>query len=96
MGGSQDLTYGIYLAFEKMGRKFSFVTVDSRLDMGIIDDEIKPGSYLIPILSRKKELLFNYTNIGHQTYFVDQGDVDFLKDNFHNTLPSNNIVKFAP
>ena len=93
MGGSQDLTYGIYLAFEKMGRKFSFVTVDSRLDMGIIDDEIKPESYLIPILSRKKELLFNYTNIGHQTYFVDQGDVDFLKDNFHNTLRLGDVRK---
>jgi len=93
MGGSQDLTYGIYLAFEKMGRKFSFVTVDSRLDMGIIEDEVKPESYLIPILSRKKELLFNYTNLGHQTYFVDQGDVDFLKDNFHNTIRLGDIRK---
>ncbi|MCK4746300.1 MAG: formimidoylglutamase, partial [Bacteroidales bacterium] len=86
LGGSQDLTYGIYLAFEKLDRKFSFATIDSRLDMGIIDDKIKPESYLIPILSRKKELLFSYTNLGHQTYFVDQGDVDFLKDNFHQTL----------
>ncbi len=93
MGGSQDLTYGIYLAFEKMGRKFSFATVDSRLDMGIIDDEIKPESYLIPILSRKKELLFNYTNIGHQTYFVDQADIDFLKDNFHATLRLGDVRK---
>jgi hypothetical protein len=86
MGGSQDLTYGIYLAHEKMERKFSFATVDSRLDMGVIADEIKPESYLIPILSRKKELLFSYTNIGHQTYFVDHGDLDFLRDNFHNSI----------
>ncbi|MBA7561563.1 Formimidoylglutamase [subsurface metagenome] len=91
LGGSQDLTYGIYLAFEKLDRKFSFVTIDSRLDMGIIDDQIKPESYLIPILSRKKELLFSYTNLGHQTYFVDQGDVDFLKDNFHHTLRLGDI-----
>lgn len=86
MGGSQDLTYGIYLAHEKMERKFSFATVDSRLDMGVIADEIKPESYLIPILSRKKELLFSYTNIGHQTYFVDHSDLDFLRDNFHNSI----------
>ncbi len=86
LGGSQDLTYGIYLAHEKMERKFSFATVDSRLDMGVIADEIKPESYLIPILSRKKELLFSYTNIGHQTYFIDQGDLDFLRDNFHNSI----------
>jgi arginase family enzyme len=93
IGGSQDLTFGIYLAYEKIGRKFSFVTVDSRLDMGIIDDEIKPESYLIPILSRKKELLFNYTNIGHQTYFVDQADMDFLKDNFHSTFRLGDVRK---
>ena len=86
MGGSQDLTYGIYLAHEKMDRKFSFASVDARLDMGVIADEIKPESYLIPILSRKKELLFSYTNIGHQTYFVDHGDLDFLRDNFHNSI----------
>jgi len=91
LGGSQDLTYGIYLAFEKLDRKFSFATIDSRLDMGIIDNQIKPESYLIPILSRKKELLFSYTNLGHQTYFVDQGDIDFLKDNFFQTLRVGDI-----
>jgi formiminoglutamase len=91
LGGSQDLTYGIYLAFEKLDRKFSFATVDSRLDMGLIDDQIKPESYLIPILSRKKELLFSYANLGHQTYFVDQADVDFLHDNFHQTLRQGDI-----
>ncbi len=91
LGGSQDLTYGIYLAFEKRNRKFSFVTVDSRLDMGLIGNDIKPESYLVPILSRNKELLFSYSNLGHQTYFVDQGDMDFLRDNFHQTLRLGDI-----
>jgi hypothetical protein len=61
--------------------------------MGIIDDQIKPESYLIPILSRKKELLFSYANIGHQTYFVDQGDLDFLRDNFHQSIRLGEIRK---
>ncbi len=91
LGGSQDLSYGIYLAFEKLNRKFSFVTIDSRLDMGIINDQIKPESYLIPMLSRKKELLFSYSNLGHQTYFVDQGDIDFLRDNYHQSLRLGDI-----
>jgi arginase family enzyme len=96
LGGSQDLTYGMYLAFEKLDRKFSFATIDSRLDMGIIDDQIKPESYLIPILSRKKELLFSYTNLGHQTYFVDQGDIDYLKDNYFQTLRVGDIRQDMP
>jgi formiminoglutamase len=86
LGGSQDLTYGIYLAYEKLDKLFNFATVDSRLDLGIIQDEIKPESYLIPILSRKKELLFNYTNLGHQKYLVDQEDIDFLQQQFHDTV----------
>jgi hypothetical protein len=70
---------------------FSFVTVDSRLDMGIIQDEIKTESYLIPILSRNKELLFNYTNLGHQKYLVDQEDIEFLQHQFNNTVRLGDI-----
>lgn len=91
LGGSQDLTYGIYLAYEKIDALFNFVTVDSRLDLGIIQDEIKPESYLIPMLSRKKELLFNYTNLGHQKYLVDQEDIDFLQQQFNDTIRLGDI-----
>jgi arginase family enzyme len=91
LGGSQDLTYGIYLAYEKLNSLFNFVTVDSRLDLGIIQDEIKPESYLIPILSRKKELLFNYTNLGHQKYLVDQEDIDFLQQQCNDTIRLGDI-----
>jgi len=91
LGGSQDITYGFYLAFEQLNPLFSFVTVDSRLDMDIIQDEIKTESYLIPILSRKKELLFNYTNLGHQKYLVDQNDIDFLQQQFNDTIRLGDI-----
>ena len=91
MGGSQDLTYGTYLAFEKMESLFSFATVDSRLDMGIISDEVSPDTYLIPILSRKKELLYNYTNLGHQKYLVDWQDFEFLNQQFHDTIRLGDI-----
>jgi arginase family enzyme len=91
LGGSQDLTYGIYLAYEKLDTLFNFVTVDSRLDLGIIQDEIKPESYLIPMLSRKKELIFNYTNLGHQKYLVDQEDIDFLQNQFNETIRLGDI-----
>ena len=91
LGGSQDVTYGIYLAYEKLDALFNFVTVDSRLDLGIIQDEIKPESYLIPMLSRKKELVFNYTNLGHQKYLVDQEDINFLQDQFNETLRLGDI-----
>lgn len=91
IGGSQDLTYGIYLAYEKLDKIFNFVSVDSRLDLGIIQNEMKPESYLIPMLSRKKELVFNYTNLGHQKFLVDQEDIDFLQNQFHDTVRLGDI-----
>lgn len=81
-GGSQELTYGCYLAFEAAGRSTGFVSVDARLDMGIIEEEITAGSYLVPILSGKRDILISYTNLGHQKYFVDQQDLDYL-DRYH-------------
>ena len=91
MGGSQDLTFGTYLAFETGKIPFNLVTVDSRLDMGIIGDDIKPESFLIPILSRNRELLFSYTNLGHQKYFIDQQDLDFLDKHYHQSIRLGDI-----
>jgi len=91
LGGSQDLTFGSYLTFEAGKIPFNFVTIDSRLDMGLIGDEIKPESFLIPILSRKKELLFSYTNLGHQKYFIDQQDLDFLDRHYYQSVRLGDI-----
>ncbi len=100
LGGSQDLSYGSFLAFENKGDKFNFVTIDSRLDMGIIGDDITSESYLIPILTRSTNLLSSYTNIGHQKYLVDQQDIDFLQERYYPTIRlgdvRSNISKIEP
>ena len=90
-GGTQDLTYGSFLAFESDSQPIGFVSVDSRLDMGIIEDEIRPDSYLIPILSRNREALLYYTNLGHQKYFVDQQDLDYLEQYFYQSIRLGDI-----
>lgn len=91
LGGSQDLTFGTYLAFEAGKIPFNLVTIDTRLDMGIIGDDIRAESFLVPILSRNKELLLSYTNLGHQKYFIDQQDLDFLDKHFHQSVRLGDI-----
>lgn len=83
LGGSQDLTYPIYLAFESISRIINMVSIDSRIDINIADED-KTGeqSYLSRIIMRKPNYLFNFTNIGYQSYFVDQDDVKLLNDLF--------------
>jgi len=90
-GGTQDLTYGSFLAFESAKHPIGFVSVDSKLDMGIIDDEIRAESYLIPVLSRNREVLLSYTNLGHQKFFVDQQDLDYLNQYYFQSIRLGDI-----
>ncbi|MVN21182.1 formimidoylglutamase [Mucilaginibacter arboris] len=76
IGGSQDLTYAQYLAYEVLEQKVDLVIVDAHLDM---EDDTFPDSiettssaYLNKIFMHEPDMLFNYSNLGYQTYFVNQ------------------------
>ncbi len=79
IGGSQDLTYANYLAYESLGRIINIVTVDSSIDLGTNKDKINNISYLNAIFTHKPNYLFNFTNIGYQTYFVDQDALELME-----------------
>ncbi len=76
IGGSQDLSYGVDLALNKKNSMYSFLSIDARLDLGFKEKTISSRNYLDTILPNKDPRFFNYTNIGHQTYFTP----DRLKD----------------
>lgn len=71
IGGSQDLTYANYLAYEHMEQTVNVVTVDYRLDFGKDENELNSKSFLNKIILHKPNYLFNYSNIGHQRYLVE-------------------------
>ena len=75
IGGGQDLTYPQYMAYENLEQKVDLVVVDSKFDL---DEDTEEGvlttstSYLSKIFLHQPNYLFNYSNIGYQTYFVNQ------------------------
>ena len=77
IGGSQDLTYGMFSAYEFLKRKVNLVTFDARIDLQNANNELKSDSYLSTILVRR-DTLFNYVNIGQQIYFLDDKEIAFL------------------
>lgn len=79
IGGSQDLTFANYRAYEKLGQIINVFIVDSSFDLGDAETEIDAQSYLSKIILHQPNFLFNYTNIGYQTYFVDQEAVDLME-----------------
>lgn len=76
IGGGQDLTYAQYLAYESLEQKVDLVIVDPKFDLddSVHDSSIETGStsYLNKILLHQPNYLFNYSNIGYQTYYVNQ------------------------
>ena len=78
IGGSQDLTYANYLAYEKLEQTINLVTVDSCFDLGAPDQKLDSQSYLSKIILHQPNFLFNYSNIGYQTYFVDNNALELM------------------
>lgn len=82
LGGSQDLTFANYQAYEDLGQIINIVSVDPLFDLGNNESEINSQSYLSRIILHQPNYLFNFSNIGYQTYFVDQEGIDLMKNLF--------------
>jgi len=79
IGGSQDLTLANYQAYEELGQIINIVSVDSKFDLGLEKNgKITNQAYLNHIFTHEPNYLFNYTNLGYQTYFVDQDAIDLM------------------
>jgi len=78
IGGSQDLCFANYRAYEKLGQIINIFAVDNAFDLGDAEDEIDSQTYLSKIILHQPNFLFNYTNIGYQTYFVDQEAIELM------------------
>ena len=82
IGGSQDITYACYRAFDKLEQPVNIVSVDNRFDLGELSESIDSYNYLHHIIMDKPNNLFNFSNLGFQTFFNSQEEID-LMDKLH-------------
>jgi arginase family enzyme len=82
IGGSQDLTYALYRAYDNLEQMVNLVTIDSKFDFGKEMDTISATSYLTKIILDEPNNLFNYCNIGYQTYYNSQEEIDLVEKLF--------------
>ena len=78
LGGSQDLTYAQYIAYQKMEEMVNIVSVDASFDLGTSDQPINSFSFLGKIVLHEPNFLFNFSNIGYQTYFVGNEQIELM------------------
>jgi len=78
LGGGQGHTFTQYLAYERLERTANLVCVDPGFDLGDPAQGLADTSYLSHIVLRQPNYLFNYSNLGYQTYFVDQPGIELM------------------
>lgn len=78
IGGSQDLTYAMYRAYDQLEQMVNLVSVDSKFDFAK-ENSLPSDSYLTKMIVEEPNNLFNYCNIGYQTYFNAQEEIDLIE-----------------
>ena len=82
LGGGQDITYAQYMAYSEMEQKVDLVVIDSHFDLDESAEntiETTSGSYLNKIFLHEPNYLFNFSNIGYQTYYVSQDSIRLME-----------------
>lgn len=99
VGGSQDLTYAMYRAYDNLDQMVNLVSVDSKFGFAK-EDSLVSNSFLSKIIIEEPNNLFNYANIGFQTYYNSQEEIDLIEKLYFEAYRlgevSNNIAVAEP
>ena len=92
IGGSQDITYPAYRGFDQSGQMVNIVSVDSGFDFGSADELISSSSYMSKIIIEKPNNLFNFCNLGYQTYYNAQEEIDLMEKLFFDAYRLGSLI----
>ena len=73
------MTYTMYQVYEPTGKLINIAAIDPLFDLGNDNDGLTSHSYLSHIILHQPNYLFNFTNIGYQSYYVDNESIELMK-----------------
>ena len=79
LGGSHDLAYGQYQAYEDLEKLVSVVHVDAKLDMEDSPELPAHQRHVHNLLVHEPNYLFNYSLLAYQSYLVDPAAMSMLE-----------------
>jgi arginase family enzyme len=80
IGSSQSLTIAPFRSIMEFENDINLVTIDSKIDLNIEGGPFDGVSYLNEIIENEATHLFNISCLGHQSYFVDQKQLNRLNE----------------
>lgn len=82
LGGSQDLCYSQYRAYDGVKYMVNMTNIDFKFDLGDSNAQLNHESFLSHMIVDKPYNLFNYCNLGYQTYLNSQEEIKLLEKLF--------------
>lgn len=79
IGGSHDLSYGQFTAYENMEKLITLLNVDAFLDMEESVSQPAHQQHIHKILLHEPNFLFNYSHLAYQSYLIDQNAINVLE-----------------
>lgn len=92
LGGSQDITYGMYRGYDAMEQNVNLVCVDSKIDV-VADVENPSESFMTRIIMEAPNNLHNFSVLGYQTYFNSQEEIDLIDKMYFEAYRLGEIIK---
>jgi len=92
LGGSHDLTYAMYRAYDDLDQMVSLVCVDGKFDLKDPTEGIKNNNYMNSVVVEEPNNLINFSNIGFQTYYNSQEEIDLLEKLYFETYRLGEIT----
>lgn len=86
IGGSQDLTFALYQAYQHLEQMVNLACVDYDFNLGKPDEEISSSSFISQILMHRPCYLFNVSVIGVQAPYVKKSELDLFEKLYFDVL----------
>jgi len=93
LGGTQDLSHGVFLALEKHEGLHQILTIDSMLDFSMNEDMLHSRNYLNQVMKKTGLERFSLTNLGHQAYFVTENQLQQLDKSYLESIRLGEVRK---
>lgn len=80
IGDDPSLAYHQFRAFDAVTHQLNLSCIDNRFRLGNDEQELSKDNYLSKIITTEPHSLFDYSHLGHQTYFVAQEELDLMEE----------------
>lgn len=96
LGGSQDLSYANYMAYEHLGQLMNICHIDEKFDMTTGQEQIDAQNYLANIVMRPGNKLFNLSNIAYQRHYEAPENIQLMQQLYFETHSLSHIRHNMP